>query len=83
MPRSFFLCPDRVLLNGEVTRFLIRKRKLRQKQIACRLRITEGQLTQYLNNFCRMDSASVVALAQILKVPDPSILILERAESAS
>ncbi len=70
MSRSFFLCPkSRVFLHGDVCRLIICERKFRQKDIARRLRISEGQLTNYLTGLSRIDAATLAGLSQILQVP--------------
>lgn len=77
MGYSSLLLSRRVLLNGEFVRFIIRKRRLSQKCIAARLRISEGQFTQYLNGSFRVAPRKVLALSRILKVTDPSLLVFE------
>lgn len=80
---SSFLFSGRIFLDGGAVRYFMLKRRLRQKQIARLLGVSEGQFTQYLNGTSRIAPAHLSQLSQILKISDPSILISEGTERAS
>ena len=62
-------------LDGDVTRLLIRRRSLYLFQVADRLRISNATLTRYLNGEILVNSVTLAALAEVLKIADISTLI--------
>ena len=82
MKSSSFLFSEKIFLDGNLVRYFIRKQRLRQKQVAQYLKVSEGQFTQYLNGTYHIPPPYLNELSHILK-SDRSNLVLQNAEPES
>ncbi len=71
---------QKFFLDGEITRLILRRRKLRQGQVAKQLAVSGAQFFQYLAGKYPLNARAVWLLAKILRLENPE-LIIKRAES--
>lgn len=75
MPKSSsVVLSKKVFLDGLQTRFYIRKSRLRQRGVAARLRITEGQFCNLLDCRCSVSPELLAGLSIILNVPSSALI---------
>ena len=79
MTDSAFLVLGKAKLDGEVTRLLLRRKKIQQKSAAYKIKVSPAQFVQYLNGKYPIPSRPLIRLLKILKINDP--LLILRAES--
>jgi len=70
----------RVKVDGDYIRLILRRRGLRQGQLAKRLKITDAALSYYLSGKTTADQATVAAMAYVLSVDPSSILFLPEGD---
>ncbi len=78
MQSLVFLLDKKQFVDGVNIRHLLRRRGLRQKQVARMLRISESLLFQYLEAKFPVATPTLAALCKILELKDPSLIVLKK-----
>ena len=70
-------------LNGEVVRLLLRRKNLRQKTCARKLRISQAHFYKLLEARCSISPALLAGLCVLLDLSEPALITRQDAERAS
>ncbi len=77
MGSAFFIL-GKVKLDGEITRLLLRRRKIRQQELAEILGVWPSQIAHYLEGKTPIPGPRLEKLLKVLGLKDPSVILLPR-----